>query len=197
MLTRLHSAEFEVTDFNPTVAEDAIQGGRFDGTPEDEYTFLYAASDDATAVSEALLRDIQSDDRGVRALLTTRLHGLRIGWLRTSHELQLVSLRSGADLAAVGQDPWLTTASADQYEMTRRWATAIRGWAPWGQGLTWRSRREPEGFAFVLFGDRCREGSLEEAADGLPLRLGERNLAPGSGRIYIEELLARYRVVLM
>ena len=58
VLTRLHSAQFGVTDFNPTVAQDAIQGGRFDGTPEDEYTFLYAASDDATAVAEALLRDI-------------------------------------------------------------------------------------------------------------------------------------------
>ena len=197
MLTRLHSAEFEVTDFNPTVAEDAIQGGRFDGTPEDEYSFLYAASDDATAVSELLLRDIPSDDRGVRVLLTTRLQGLRIGWLRTSQELQLVSLRSGTDLAAIGQDPWLTTASADEYEMTRLWGAAIRGSAPWAHGLTWRSRREPEGFAYILFGDRCPEAFLEEAVRGTPLQLTERNLESGFGGLYLDEILSRYRVTLM
>ena len=197
VLTRLHSAEFEVTDFNPTVAEDAIQGGRFDATPEDEYAFLYAAGDDATAVSEALLRDIPGDDRGMRALLTTRLHGVRIGWIRTSQELQLVSLRSGTDLAAIGQNPWLTTASADEYGMTRLWASAIREWAPWAQGLTWRSRREPEGFAYILFADRCPVRCLEEAVRGMPLQLAERNIGSGFGRLYVDEILTRYRVSLM
>ena len=197
MLTRLHSAQFGVTDFNPTVARGVFAGGRFDATPEDEYAFLYAAGDDATAVSEALLRDIPIDERGARLLPASRLSGLRIGWLRTTRALQLVSLRSGADLAAVGQDPWLTTASADEYEMTRRWAAAIRGWAPWAQGLTWRSRREPEGFAYILFGDRCPDACLEEAVRGTPLQLTERNIESGFGRLYVDEILTRYRVTLM
>ena len=63
-LTRIHSADFDVTGFNPTVARSDLRGGRFDSTPDDEYAFLYAAADDATAVSEALLRDLQIDDRG-------------------------------------------------------------------------------------------------------------------------------------
>ena len=197
VLTRLHSAQFGVTDFNPTLARGVFAGGRFDATPEDEYAFLYAASDDATAVSEALLRDIPSDDRGVRALLTARLRRLRIGWLRTSQELQLVSLRAGVDLAAIGQDTWLTTAAATEYAMTRRWAAAIREWAPWAQGLTWRSHREPAGFAYVLFDDRCPDGCLEEVVDGPALPPGDRNLTSGPGRLYVEGLLVSYRVALM
>ena len=197
MLTRLHSAEFDVTDFNPTPAEDPIQGGRFDGTPEDEYAFLYAASDDTTAVSEALLRDIPTDERGARSLLTTRLRRRRFGWLRTTCELQLVNLRSGVDLAALGQDTWLTTAPASEYGITRRWAVAIRDWAPWAQGFTWRSRREPDGFAYVLFDDRGAGMCLEEAVEGMPLRLDERDLYSGFGRLYLEELLGRYRVTLV
>ena len=197
VLTRLHSAQFEVTDFNPTVAQDAIQGGRFDGTPQDEYAFLYAASDDATAVSEALLRDIPIDERGARLLPASRLRELRIGWLRTTRELQLVSLRSGVDLAAVGQDTWLTTAAAADYAMTRRWATAIREWAPWAQGFTWRTHREPAGFAYVLFADRCPVGCLAEAVDGALFSPADRDLSSGTARLYIEGILVSYRVVVM
>lgn len=194
-LTRLHSERFEVTEFNPTVARRARIGGRFDASPGDEYAFLYAAGDDPTAVSEALLRGIPSSERGSRVLPGTRLRGLRIGWLRTSRELELVSLRSGVDLAAIGQDTWLTSAPLSEYPMTRRWAAAIRDWAPGAQGLTWRSYREPAGFAYILFADRCPEGSIEEAVDGMLLPPAHRYLDGGPGRAYVEDLLAAYRVV--
>ncbi|MCY4454837.1 MAG: RES family NAD+ phosphorylase [Chloroflexi bacterium] len=197
MLTRVHEARFIVTDFNPTVAEKPTHGGRFDGTPEDGYAFLYAASDDATAVSEALLRDIPIDDGGARSLLATRLRGRRFGWLRTTCELQLVNLRSGVDLAAIGQDTRLTNAPAGEYVLTRQWAVAIRDWAKWAQGFTWRSRREPDGYAYVFFGDRAAGPCLEEARDGMPLPPDERNIDAGFGRLYVEELLSRYRVTLI
>ncbi|MDE0643266.1 MAG: hypothetical protein OXH95_03865 [bacterium] len=51
-LTRVHSAKFGVTEFNPNVAVRHLRGGRFDATPGDEYSFLYPADDDRTAVSE-------------------------------------------------------------------------------------------------------------------------------------------------
>lgn len=194
-LTRLHSERFEVTEFNPTVARRGRIGGRFDATPGDEYAFLYAASDDPTAVSEALLRGIPSDERGARLLPAARLRGLRIGWLRTTRELEFVSLRSGVDLAALGQDTWLTSARVSEYAMTRRWAAAIREWAASAHGLTWRSHRDPAGFAYILFADRCPVGSIEEAVDGMLLRPVDRNLDGGPGRAYVEELLAAYRVV--
>ena len=195
MLTRFHRARFGVTDFNPTVARGVYSGGRFDAILGDAYPFLYAADDDATAVSEMLLRDIPSDERGDRFLPAARLRGLKIGWIRVTRELELVSLRSGADLAAVGQDTWLTTTA--EYAVTRQWASAIREWAPWAQGLTWRSRREPDGFAYLLFGDRCPEACLEEAVQGMPLRPAERDLESLLGRLHLEDLLSRYRVTLM
>ena len=196
-LTRVHSASFGVTEFNPNVAAHELRGGRFDGTPDDQYAFLYAAEDDATAVSEALLRDLPIDERGARLLPRSALLLRRIGWLRTTIDLPLVSLRSGQDLSAVGQDTWLTTAPAAEYAATRDWASAIRRWAPWATGLTWRSHREPEEFAYVFFGDRCPSECFEEAADGLPVPAGDRDLGTGAGEHYVGELLARYRVALI
>ena len=196
-LTRIHSADFDVTGFNPTVARSDLRGGRFDATPGDEYAFLYAAEDDATAVSEVLLRDLPVDERGARLLLRARLSGLRISWLRTTLDMALVSLRSGRDLAAVGQDTWLTSAPAAEYAMTRRWSSAIREWAPRASGLTWRSQREPEGFVYVLFDDRCPDGCFEEVMDRLPVPPGDQNLDAGAARLYVEEILTAYRVALI
>ena len=196
VLTRLHHAAFDVAAFNPIVARDTLEGGRFDGTPEDPYGFLYAASDDATAVAEALLRELPIDERGGRLLQRRRLNGLRIGWLRTTRDLELVSLRSGLDLAALGQDAWLTVAPAAEYAMTRRWAAAIRTWDTKAAGLSWRSRREPDGIAYVFFADRCPDAALAELRDGTPLPLGDRDLTIGAARSYLEDLLAAYRVVL-
>ena len=196
-LTRVHDTRFDVTEFNPTLARNRYQGGRFDATPADEYSYLYAAQDDSTAVSEALLRDLPMDERGARLLPRARLSYLEIGWLATTLDLELVTLRSGRDLAAVGQDSWLTTAPAADYRTTRRWASAIRAWAPWARGLTWRSLREPAGYAFVFFSDRCPDGSFEQVTHGLPVPADQQDLATGPGRIYIEEILITYRVALM
>lgn len=196
-LTRIHSTAFGVTEFNSTVARSDLLGGRFDAMPGDEHAFLYAAEDDATAVSEVLLRDLPIDEYGARLLPRARLSNLRISWLSTTLDLELANLRSGRDLAAVGQDVWLTHAPAAEYAMTRRWSSAIRGWAPWASGLTWRSQREPQDFAHVFFADRCPDGCFEEVTEGLPTPTGDRNLSVGASRIYVEEILASYRVALM
>ena len=196
-LTRIHSAEFAVTDFNGTVARHPLRGGRFDATPDDPYGFLYAADDDATAVSEVLLRDLPLDERGARLLPRARLRNLRIGWLATTRDIQLVDLRSGRDLAAIGQDTWLTTGPASDYELTREWASAIRDWAPWCSGLTWRSHREPEGIAFILFEDRVPRDCLAEVSAGVPLMGDDQRLDDGIGRLYVERILENYRVALV
>ena len=179
------------------MARNDLQGGRFDATPDDEHAFLYVAQDDATAVSEVLLRDLPIDEHGARLLPRARLARLSIGWLRTTAGLELVSLRSGRDLAAVGQDTWLTASPAAEYGMTRRWCSAIRGWAPWAVGLTWRSHREPEGFGYVFFDDRCPADCFEEVTEGLPVPPGDRSLGEGAARLHVEGILASYRVALM
>lgn len=196
-LSRIHNSQFGAAEFNPMVASSPFAGGRFDSTPGDEYAFIYAAEDDATAVSEILLRDLPADDHGARLLPASRLTGLRISRLRTTCDLELVALRTGKDLAAVGQDTWLTTAPASKYTATRKWATAIREWSPWAAGLTWRSHREPDGFVYIFFGDRCPSRCFAEDEQDLPFPPQVRDLNSGPARLYIEEILTSYRVVLM
>ncbi len=196
-LTRIHSAGFRATSFNPTVAQSNLSGGRFDAAPDDEYAYLYAAEDDATAISETLLHDLPIDAFGARLLPRIRISGLRISWLETAHDMQLINLRTGTDLAALGQDTWLTGAPAEDYAMTRRWSSAIRSWAPWAEGLTWRSRREPEGFAYVFFADRCHCECLKELSEKLPIPSDDQCLEAGAGHHYVEGILTSYRVALI
>ena len=195
-LTRIHSTAFSVTQFNPTVPRSDLPGSLFRATPRDTFGLLYAADDDASAVSELLLRDLPIDEHRARLLPRVRLSDLRIGWLTTTVDLELVGLRSDLDLAAVGQDPWLTAASASEYVMPRRWCLLIRRWAPWAAGLTWRPHREPDGFAYVFFSDRCPHGCFKEATDGLPVPVADANLDAGAGRLYVEEILSSFRVAL-
>ena len=193
-LTRIHSAQYGVTAFNPRVATTRLQGGRFDSTPSDPYAYLYTASDDPTALCEALLRDVSLKIDGARMLPRAQLEGKRISWLFNRVDLELVTLRSNADLGQIKQDTWLTQSTAEDYHITRRWASAIRRWAPKACGLTWRSRREPEGFVYLFFADRCPDGSLVELTDGLPLDSVERSLDSVMGALYLNTLLGRYNV---
>lgn len=196
-LTRIHSASFRVTAFNPTPAPvDEIGGGRFDATSEDSYAYLYAGVDDAVAVSETLLRDIPFDDRGARFLPRSQISGRLFGWLRPTVDLTLVALRTGEDLAAVGQDSWLVGCPAREYPNTRRWAHAIRRWAPTAQGFVWRSRLEPGGLAYVFFQERCPPDVFEEDLAAKPLGPTDRALDSGLGTEYLREILVRYRVTI-
>ncbi len=196
VLSRVHSARFDVSIFNPTLADAHWGGGRFDATEEDRYAYLYAAGDDATAITEALLRDLPIDDQGARLLPHIATQDRRISWLRARTNLQLVTLRSGEDLAAVAQDTRLVHAPANDYGKTRRWAHAIRSWAPWAQGFTWYSRLEPRGVAYILFGDRCSPDRLEAITVATPIPHDDNYLDRGAGALYLAEILERYRVTL-
>lgn len=195
-MTRVHSAAIGVLDFNPNLADNRLQGGRFDATLADPYPYLYAANDDPTAISETLLRDLSADALGARILPRARITGLQISWIRVETELELVSLRSGADLAAIGQDSWLTTTTSE-YDSTRGWCEAIRAWAPWACGMTWRSLREPDGFAFIFFGDRCPQACFSEKLHSLPIQADDRELDSGTAHQYLKALLVPYQVALM
>ncbi|WP_419551182.1 RES family NAD+ phosphorylase [Candidatus Poriferisodalis sp.] len=170
-LWRVHDEEYPADGFNPnSVAqglEGEFEGGRFDSTTEDPYPFLYAAGDDSTSVAEKLLRDLPADESGMRELPSQAVAGLCVSRINVESDLELVSLRSGRDLAAVGIDTRLTVGPSTEYPVTRKWSAAIREWATWAQGLTWRSGREPDGFAFVFFGDRIRSGEIGATADSV------------------------------
>ena len=172
----------------------ALGRGRFDSTIEDTYGYIYAGSNDPVAVCEVLLRDVPFESTGARLLPKAAIESRRLGWLAPRDDLDLVSLRSGTDLAAVSQDTWLVHAPSSEYGFTRRWAHQIRVWAPWAAGFVWYSKREPDGLAYVFFDDRCPSGFFEAITTGTVLPASDNWLDAGMGNIYIRSLLEPYRV---
>ena len=141
--------------FNPRPANALLGGARFDATPGHEYPYYYAGLDEETALAETLLRGVHPDDRGTRLVPRSAVEGRRISALAITSDLTLVSLISGADLAAIGQDAWLVTAGGSEYAQTRGWAHWLRDQAEWASGFAWSSLRNMGGTAIILFGDRC------------------------------------------
>jgi hypothetical protein len=135
----------------------SVGGARFDASEEHPYPFYYSALDAETALAETLLRDLPPGETGMRRLPPLAVAARQLSGLALTRDLVLVSLISGKDLAAVGQDAWLVTAAGRDYLTTRAWGHWLRGHAQWAHGLIWSSFRNPGGLAVMLFGDRCRK----------------------------------------
>jgi RES domain len=154
-LWRVHASEHKPWAFNPQPSDTLFGGARFDATHEQVYPFYYAALEEETALTEALLRDVPPDQHGYRALTRAAVQGRHVSALVLTSDLALVSLISGEDLATIGQDAWLITCGAKEYPQTRGWAHWLRDQAKWAFGFAWTSSRNMGGTAIVLFGDRC------------------------------------------
>jgi hypothetical protein len=155
-LWRVHRQKYGATAFNTKLSDSLFGGGRFDATAEDPYLFCYAALDETTALAESVLHDDPPwTPRGDRKLGRPVVDRDQLSALAVTQDLELVSLVTGQDLAAVAQDHWLVTADGPQYAQTRGWARWLRRQAPWAEGFIWPSLRDPGGRAVILFGDRC------------------------------------------
>ena len=88
----MHALDRPVSAFNERLASPDEGGGKFDGTAEDPYGFLYASSDDGAAVCESLLSDIPPTPLGARLLPRIAVVGRALGWIETRRELALVRL---------------------------------------------------------------------------------------------------------
>ncbi len=186
LLVRVHSSRYEQAEFNPGASATADSGGRFDSLDGD-YSHLYAGEDHAVAIAESLLRHVPFPSDGPRQLPRRVLEGLVLSALRTTCELDVVSLR-GAHLGQINQDVWLTKCEAADYVETRRWAVAIRRWVPDASGFVWRSRRDEDRLAYVLFGDRTPGDALSPDGDPLPIDRGP-------GLVGVRRSLLRHNVV--
>jgi RES domain len=196
-LWRVHHKPYSAWSFKPTRAGEPASA-RFDGSADDPYPYYYSALDETTALAETLLRNLIPDDRANRLVPLSALARRRLSGLTLTRDLTLVSLISGQDLAAVGQDFWLVSAYGTDYEETRRWGHWIRRQAPWAHGFVWESLRNRGGLAIVLFGDRCgaafgagyERGLLHEVPE-LAVDLDEKD---GTG--WLREALKSYRVTI-
>jgi hypothetical protein len=157
-LFRVHRGKYPPLSFNPTAPSSSEEGGRFDCLRRGAPAFLYAGESFDCAVAETFLRDVPLGP-GPRVLTRAALQGRMISELEAVREVPLLNLQ-GASLGQVGQDVWLTKCGSQDYEKTRRWGEAMRGWAPWAGGFVWRSRRDEDLLAYVLFDSGVDAGDL-------------------------------------
>lgn len=195
-LWRVNHRPYSARSFKLTLADEPAGGARFDGSADDAYPYYYTALDETTAVGETLLRDLMPDERGRRLVPLAALAGRQLSGLTLTRDLNLISLVTGQDLGAVGQDAWLVTGCGADYEHTRRWGHWLRRQAKWAHGFIWESLRNRGGLAVVLFGDRCAEDFgagyervlLHEVTD-LTVDLDDK-----AGTAWLREVLKDYRV---
>jgi RES domain len=193
VLSRVHRSAYGGLDFNPVASDVVFGGGRFDSTNADPYGFLYAGVSDATAIAEALLRDLDANDYGARFLAKKYWRGRQLSRLKTTTDLELVALRTGTDLGAVGVGTWLTDCDPDEYPESRAWGHWIRSIAPGAAGFLWLSKREPGTDAYVFFDDRCTSMTFTAAPGPLP---GACDFDDVTGRQWLRDHLAPYRVTI-
>lgn len=160
VLFRIHSRQFSVDSFNPNLSNRYFGGGRFDATNDDKYRYMYLGSTVSVTLAETLLRDLPLNENFVRRLQRDAYKDRRLSAVQLSKEVEILHLRSSEELGSVAQDTWLTQAPANEYAQTRHWCHWLREQIPSACGLSWASRRDPAGTAYVLFGDRISAGTV-------------------------------------
>jgi RNA polymerase sigma factor (sigma-70 family) len=158
-LYRVHRKRFSSTAFNPRPA-GIFTGGRFDGTPEDPYPYLYAGRTPETAVADTLLRATTFNPDGLRLVPPAVVVDRQLTQVRTADPLLLIDLTTAASLQAVGASSELVF--SEDFVRARIWSTVLREHNPWAQGLLWPSRFRHGDHLVVLFGDRCAPHILIE-----------------------------------
>lgn len=165
LLWRLHDAEYTAWSFAPPLKDDIFEGNRFDGTPTDPFPFHYSAEQQITALAEVLLRDRPFDEKtATRIIPASAVAGRVLAPVETTAPLELISLITAEDQAAVCQDKWLFEAEEAELIRVRRWTAQLRKAERRAKGLVWASRRDHPRRAYVLFGDRCGDEPLKPAS---------------------------------
>ncbi|MDP9398230.1 MAG: RES family NAD+ phosphorylase [Actinomycetota bacterium] len=174
---------------NPTPAPSALRGGRFDSL-DGSYAYLYVGEGPDAAIAETLCRDLPFAG-SARIVPRRRIEGRMLTQLEVTRGLPVVSLH-GPDLTQVGQDLWLTKSEPVDYDMTRAWAAAIRGWVPEAGGFVYRCRHDEDLQAWVLFtapGVAVHPALAEVPEGSLPLD-------NGAGLVEVRRVLARHHATL-
>jgi hypothetical protein len=185
----VHSTHREPTTYNSRPSHAFYYGGRFDSTPYDPYGYLYVGFGVGAAVCEVLLRSLPFESDGSPRLLPREAFERRsLSFLRLAADVDVVSLMSGRDLAAVAQDSWLVHTEGADYPQTRDWGHWIRRQTkPWAQGFVWPSKREPADRVAILFDDRG-DAPVLEATGADPIDFGTED-----GERWLNGVLAPYR----
>lgn len=189
-LWRVHRSGRPADEFQQPRLVAGFGGNRFDGVGRDGHPYLYCSPDSGTAIAEYFVRDLDFSVTATRILPRRALRTKTASVVRTTRDLDLLSLVTGPDLAAIGQDSWLTSARGPEFDLTRRWAAWLRDRVRWAQGIVWQSSVDLPKPTMVLFGDACGLRAVEPDFDMVE-RLDER-----ANDGWLRHQLVPHRVVL-
>jgi hypothetical protein len=186
----VHRSGKPAHEFQQPRLVNGFGGNRFDSVGRNGYPYLYGSPDCGTALAERFVRDLDFSVTATRILPRKALQTQTASVVRTTTDLNLLSLVTGPDLAAVGQDSWLSSARGHDLELTRRWAVWLRDRVRWAQGFVWQSSVDLPKPTVVLFGDACGATAVEPDF-GMVERLDE-----PANEGWLRHHLAPHRVVL-
>lgn len=156
-IVRAHPSEFGATEFdNRANVENRfspIRSGR------SVLPVLYGAGDEAAAASETIFHTVPSPEGTTRDVRPRQVAlAPYVSWVWSTfacrRDLTLVSLR-GDGLSRIGVErSQLILGGRGDWPMTRLWAHALSGDAPYADGLWWTSRQAVRRDAVMLFGRR-------------------------------------------
>ena len=144
---------------------------------------MYVGSDFTSALQESIFHDVpMTCTKRVRnSLLDEFVYSILI----PEQDLSLADLTSSG-LMKIGAPRDLTDCEPVGYAETVVWARALHQDNPALAGLFWVSRRNNEGRALVLFGDRIAGGMLKARHAEIPLRYLETEIDNIAARCNID-----------
>ena len=183
---RVHRSGDLADAFNWTAQPSVLRGGRFDSL-DGTYGHLYLGDSPEAAIAETLCRDLPLDG-AARLVPWSRVSGRLLTSVEMLADVTVVALH-GPALSQLGQDHWLCRSDAGSYVLTRRWAAAIRSWAPAAAGFQYRARFDEDRFSVVLFADNTGAPAVRALGDSIPLD-------SGAGLVLLRSVLQRHNATL-
>lgn len=159
------------------VAEDGARFNPFPGPGGDNVLTLYAADQKHTAALESVFHDV--DHSPSPSFPKSRLVGWQCGKIQTGRNLVVLELTNPSlrQLPVRGRKASIREAElihtpASEYPHTRTWARFLHQSIPSLDGLRWRPRLGGTGWAYVFFGDRCKD-AIQSSGSSSPIHMGK------------------------
>lgn len=171
-----HLAGYSADSFNPNLAPiaDPTEGGRYDGTAADPYSFTYLArphTDPRVAFWEVMQNELRLAPTGSHQYIARgQLETRAFAYVRVVSKLELVDLRNWKTAGFFGTTKAILQAS--DHAVGREWAHFIRSAVPDAQGLIYTPQPfagDSYGSSIVLFGDRCPPPALVATDPIIPM----------------------------
>jgi hypothetical protein len=164
---RIHDKKFGGTDFHPGGSGNARFSPINDSSSAAIPT-MYGGSTLDCALMETAFHDVPYTDK-LKTIDKNKLAELAYSTVTSTVDLTLADLTSTA-LRKMGiTRTQLIETEKNAYQLTRPWAEQIHDQNKSIQGMTWVSRQDDTGRAYILFGDRIPADALVQKSSSQPV----------------------------